>query len=71
MLKQGKVGKELWGRTPALTCAAKAEGKRDRKETGGKTGRWPTSCGRVKAGHGGEGAAGADAEGKRTVVAEV
>ena len=35
--------------------------ERDRKETGGKTGRWSTSCGRVKAGQGGEGAAGADA----------
>jgi len=28
VLKQGKVGKGLRGRTPALTCAAKAEGKR-------------------------------------------
>ena len=50
MLKQGK---ELRGQTQALTWAAEAEGKRDRKETDGAAGLCATG--------GGEGAAGADA----------
>ena len=48
-----KQVKELWGQTQALTWAAEAEGKRDRKETDGAAGLCATG--------GGEGAAGADA----------
>ena len=48
-----KQVKELWGQTQALTWAAEADGKRDRKETDGAAGLCATG--------GGEGAAGADA----------
>lgn len=44
-----KQGKGLRGQTPALTWAAKAEGERDRKETGGKAGLWPAAEAAVRA----------------------